>query len=55
MKTITLATRWTDQVAPTVREEYPAGWTGRVSEDRAERAAHAGVLVPAPTKAEPTE
>lgn len=45
MKTITLASRWTDQIAPTVKEEYPAGWSGTVSNDRADRAARAGVLV----------
>ncbi|MNR96426.1 hypothetical protein D3C72_275810 [compost metagenome] len=33
----------------------PAGWSGAVSNDRAERAARAGVLVPEPKKAEATE
>lgn len=55
MKTITLASRWTDQIGPTTKEEYPAGWTGVVTNDRAERAERAGVLVPAPKKAEDTE
>lgn len=55
MKTITLATRWIDQIAPTVKEEYPAGWSGAVSNDRAERAARAGVLVPEAKKAEATD
>lgn len=55
MKTITLKSRWIDQVDPVTREEYPAGWTGRVSDDRAERAARAGVLVPEPKKVEATD
>lgn len=45
MKTITLKSRWIDQTGPVTREEYPAGWSGEVSNDRAERAERAGVLV----------
>ena len=45
MKTITLASRWTDRVDPVTTEEYPAGWSGEVSNDRADRASRAGVLV----------
>lgn len=54
MKTITLKKRWIDHVSATTQEEYPAGWSGEVSNDRAERAHRAGVLAdpaPAPTKA----
>lgn len=45
MKTITLAHRWIVVVDPVTTEEYPAGWSGEVSHDRADLAARAGVLV----------
>lgn len=45
MKTITLKAGWTDQIDAVTKEQYPAGWTGEVSNDRAERAERAGVLV----------
>ena len=48
MKTITLKARWIDQVDPVTREEYPAGWSGEVTNDRAARAKAAGVLAPEP-------
>ncbi len=48
MKTITLKARWVDQVDPVTTEEYPAGWSGEVTDDRAARAKVAGVLAPMP-------
>jgi hypothetical protein len=51
MKTITLKSRWIDRVDPVTTEEYPAGWSGEVTDDRAARAKRAGVLAPAPKKA----
>ena len=45
MKTITLARAWRDRLNDVTVEEYPAGWTGTVSNDRADRAVRAGVLV----------
>lgn len=45
MKTITLARAWRNRIDDTTVEEYPAGWAGTVSNDRADRAARAGVLV----------
>lgn len=44
MKFITLPSGWIDHTGPTTKEEYPAGWSGEVSNDRAERAVRAGVL-----------
>ncbi|MFN3836819.1 MAG: hypothetical protein ACK4MI_03810 [Brevundimonas sp.] len=45
MKTITLARAWRDPINDVTVEEYPAGWTGAVSNDRADRAKRADVLV----------
>lgn len=45
MKTITLARAWRDRIDAVTVEEYPAGWSGAVSNDRADRAARAAVLV----------
>lgn len=45
MKTITLARAWRDRIDPVTVEEYPAAWSGAVSNDRADRAKRAGVLV----------
>lgn len=50
MKTITLKSRWVDQIDSVTKEEYPAGWSGDVTSDRAARAKAAGVLAPAPAK-----
>lgn len=44
MKTIKLAKRWQNRVNDTTVHEYPAGWSGQVSNEVAERAAAAGVL-----------
>lgn len=51
MKTITLARVWRDRIDAVTVEEYPAGWSGEVTDDRAGRAKRAGVLAPAPKKA----
>lgn len=48
MKTITLARAWRDRIDAVTVEEYPAGWSGAVSNDRAIRAHRAGVLAPEP-------
>lgn len=45
MKTITLARAWRDRINDVTVEEYPAGWSGTVSNDRADRAKRADVLV----------
>lgn len=46
MKTITLARTWRDRIDAVTVEEYPAGWSGAVSNDRAARAERAGVVAP---------
>lgn len=55
MKTVTFAKKWIHHVSDTVREEYPAGSTVDVSEDRAETAKGAGVLKGEPVDAKPAE
>lgn len=55
MKTVTFAKRWVHHVSDTVREEYPAGSTVDVSEDRAKAAQDAGVLKGEPVDAKPAE
>lgn len=57
MKTIKLAKDWRHQVNATTVHEYPAGWSGEVSNEAAEHAAAAGVLdaAPAPAKAAPKQ
>jgi len=44
MKTIKLKSRWIDRIDDVTTEEYPAGWSGDVSNDRADRAVKASVL-----------
>lgn len=43
-KIITLAKAWRDQVDSSTVHEYPAGWSGEVDADAAERA-HAAKVV----------
>lgn len=44
MKTVHFALRWLNRTSDTVVEEYPAGSTVDVSDDRAEKAKAEGVL-----------
>lgn len=44
MKTIKLAKTWPNHVNESTVHEYPAGWSGEVSDDVAQRALNAGVL-----------
>lgn len=44
MKTIKLAKDWRNRVNDTTVHEYPAGWSGQVSNEVAERATAANVL-----------
>jgi hypothetical protein len=48
MKIITFARRWRRRINAVTVEEYPAGSTATVSNERAAAAVKAGVLVDAP-------
>lgn len=44
MKKVSFARRWNNSVNDISTHEYPAGWSGEVSNETAERAEAAGVL-----------
>lgn len=44
MKTVKFARTWPDRIDDTTVEEWPAGWSGEISDERAARAEKAGVL-----------
>lgn len=48
MKMVQFAKRWRNQVNDTTVHEYPAGWSGEVSNEAADRAVAAKVLKGAP-------
>lgn len=52
MKTVHFSARWLNRISDTVVEEYPAGSTAVVSDDRAAKAAAAGVLKGEPVDAD---
>lgn len=48
MKTVKFARTWPDRIDDTTVEEWPAGWSGEISDERAARAEKAGVLAGQP-------
>lgn len=50
MKTIKLAKPWRHRVDDVTVHEYPAGWSGEVTNEMAERAAADGVVVGKPAE-----
>ena len=55
MKQVKFAKRWRDRRNDTTVEEYPAGWSGEISDERATRAVAAKVLDGDPIDAQPPE
>lgn len=53
MKTVKFARTWPDRIDDTTVEEWPAGWSGEISDERAARAEKAGVLDGEPKSIKP--